>query len=235
MTININSREYWEQRFSTGDWEGKNGRTQTRNFALGQIPHLGLPPDFKGTLLDFGCGLGDAMPVYRGHFPNARLLGMDVSAAAVEKCRQRYGQMAEFRQGGVDQVPPGLDVIIASNVLEHLDGDVEVVRTLREKCRDLFVVVPYREQPLYPEHVRAYDRGRFAAAGPCRTTVFACCGWSVYGWERWYRIYFLNLFRWLAGRPLRRRPLQILFHFKGSAAAGSGGGCPPGPAGARLS
>ena len=222
MAININSREYWEQRFSTGDWEGKSGRDQTRHFALGQIPHLGLPRDFKGTLLDFGCGLGDAMPVYREQYPHARLMGVDVSAAAVEKCRQRYGHIAEFRQGRADQVPLGLDVIIASNVLEHVDDDIEVVRTLRGKCRDLFVVVPYREQPLYPEHVRAYARDRFAPEEPCETTVFACRGWTVTGRELWYRIRFLNLFRWLAGRPLHHRPLQIMFHFKGAAAAPGG-------------
>ena len=222
MTATLNSREYWEQRYSTGDWEDKNGRTQTRSFALGQVSRLNLPREFAGSLLDFGCGLGDAMPVYREHFPKARLMGMDLSAAAVEKCRQHYGHLADFRQGGVDQVPDNLDVIITSNVLEHLDDDVAVVRRLREKCRDLFVVVPYREAPLYAEHVRAYERDRFAAVGPCRTRVFACRGWSLMGRTLWYRIYFLNVFRWLAGRPLRRNPLQILFHFKGSAASGPG-------------
>lgn len=217
MAENINSQAYWDHRFASGDWEEKQGRWQTQCFARGQILHLKIARDFDGTILDFGCGLGDAIPVYREHFPKARLMGLDISSAAIEQCRRRHGTVAEFHQGGPGDIPPGVDVIIASNVLEHLDSEMEVVRRLMRKCADLYVVVPYREHPLHVEHVRAYDKEHFAALEPCERKIFACRGWSVSGRELWYRIYFLNLFRLLANRPLRNRPLQILFHFKGMA------------------
>lgn len=218
MAENVNTKAYWDNRFASGDWEEKSGRWQTQSFAKGQIRHLAIPRDFAGTILDFGCGLGDALPVYRQHFQKARLMGMDISSQAVELCRKKYGQWASFVQGTADDVPAGIDVIIASNVLEHLDEDVEVARTLRGKCADLYVVVPYREAPLFGEHVHSYDRNHFSALGPCTHKVFPCRGWSSYGRERWMQIYFKNVFRYLLRRPLRRRNLQILFHFKGSGA-----------------
>ena len=218
MAENVNTKAYWDNRFASGDWEEKNGCWQTQSFARGQIPHLNIPRDFAGTILDFGCGLGDALPVYRQHFQKARLMGMDISSQAVELCRKKYGQWASFFQGTADDVPAGVDVIIASNVLEHLDEDIEVARILRGKCADLYIVVPYREAPLFGEHVHSYDRNHFSALGPCTQKVFACRGWSSYGRERWLQIYFKNVFRYLLCRPLRRRNLQILFHFKGSGA-----------------
>ncbi|MDX8412753.1 MAG: hypothetical protein R8J85_01570 [Mariprofundales bacterium] len=77
MDENINTKAYWDDRFSSGDWEEKRGRWQTESFAKGQIEHLKISSDFKGTILDFGCGLGDAMPIYRQSFPLAKLIGMD--------------------------------------------------------------------------------------------------------------------------------------------------------------
>lgn len=218
MGENVNSKGYWDHRFASGDWEKKNGRWQTQSFARGQVSHLNLSRDFAGTILDFGCGLGDAIPVYREHFPKARLMGMDISSQAVELCRKKYGHWAVFFQGKAEDVPAGVEVIIASNVLEHLDDDIAVARILREKCADLYVVVPYRESPLFGEHIHSYDRNHFAPLGPCAVKVFPCRGWSAYGRERWIRIHFKNIFRYLLRRPLRYRNLQILFHFKGSMA-----------------
>lgn len=218
MAPNVNTQAYWNQRFASGDWEEKQGRWQTRCFAKGQLPHLKIEKGFAGTLLDFGCGLGDAMPVYREQYPQANLVGIDISSAAVEKCRKMYGALAEFRQGGVEAIPDGVDVIIASNVLEHLDDDLAVVRTLLAKCSALYVVVPYREQPLFGEHVRSYDKNRFSAFAPCERRVFACRGWSAYGRELWVHTYAKNVFRFLRGRPLRRRNRQILFRFMGERA-----------------
>ena len=209
---NINTREYWEGRFSSGDWENAQGRTQTRDFAEALVPHLGLDEGFRGTLLDFGCGLGDALPVYRRYFPQAKFLGMDVSEHAVRKCRQRYGDIAQFMQGEAAQAPEA-DIIVTSNVLEHLDDDIGVARTLLAKCQRLFVVVPYREWPLDAEHVRSYDDASFSALRPVGRAVFPSRSWSEFGVRLVRRIYLKNMLRVLAGRRPHRRRLQIMYRF----------------------
>jgi len=211
--VNINTKEYWERRFATGDWEAKLGRNQTRLFAQSQVRYLKIPSDFPGTILDFGCGLGDAMPVYRATYTFASLIGMDISEAAIAECRNKYGNIAQFVRGTYTDVP-NVDVIIASNVFEHLSDDVEMAGHLLTKCHDLYVVTPYRETLCVgTEHVNSYDEDHYRTLGPYEHTVFASRGWSQYGWNLWVHTYLKNTLRPLLGKRIARRRKQIMFHF----------------------
>jgi SAM-dependent methyltransferase len=216
MRENINTRSYWEQRFSSGDWEVKQGRWQTENFARGQIPHLQIADNFEGTLLDFGCGLGDAMPIYKENFPKAKLVGIDISQSAIDICREKYGSIASFMQGDYDSVP-NVDIIIASNVFEHLADDRKVAKRFLSKCKSLYIVVPYKEWPLCSEHVNTYDEHYFLELGKYDYKVFPCAGWTHYGIKGlWYHIYFKNIFRFLLRKPLGHRNMQIIFRLSDS-------------------
>lgn len=212
---NINTPEYWDQRFGSGDWENKGGREQTAGFVLSFVGHLRIPRNFNGLLLDFGCGLGDALPVLHEHFPQARLMGLDVSSAAVERCHATYGHLACFVVGDAASAPRA-DIILASNVLEHLSGDEEAAALLLRKCRELYVIVPYREKLVEGgEHVNRYDEQSFARLGVAECTVFAARGWSQFGWERWVDLYAKNLLRPLLGKPTVKRRLQIIYRLVG--------------------
>ncbi len=167
-------------------------------------------------MLDFGCGEGDAFPIYRRRYPRAKLLGVDFSSAAVDRCHGKYGHLAEFLCGDHLTVPP-VDVIVASNVLEHVDDDLAVARTLLAKCSLLFVVVPYREQRLIEEHLRSYDLRSFEELRPTRVEVFASKGWSQFGLRPlWWEIRTKNILRPWFGRTQVVRRLQALYQFQGS-------------------
>lgn len=216
MSTNINTRNYWEERFSSGDWESKKGRWQTENFARGQVRLIDIGRDFSGTILDFGCGLGDAIPIYKENFPQATLQGIDISQNAVDSCRKEFGSIAEFVQGD-HTVVPEVDVIIASNVLEHLTNDMEIAKLLLSKCRILFIIVPYRQFPLCLEHVNRYDENSFKSLDECNHSIFPCVGWTQFGLkDLWYQVYFKNIFRLLLGRTTSRRDMQIIFKIKNS-------------------
>lgn len=216
---NINSQKSWDFRFQSGEWEAIGGCNQTREFAKAQCRQFTIAHSFSGTFLDFGCGLGDAFPIYRRHLPMARLMGVDFSESAVEKCRERYGSFADFVCSDHHGCPTA-DVIVTSNVLEHLENDQEVARTILSKCRELYIVVPYREQYLIDEHLRAYDKRSFDALSPVRIKVFATKGWSQYGLrKRWWEFHFKNLLRPAFGKPHLRRRMQVLYHFRNSDAA----------------
>ena len=213
MKPNINTQEYWDHRFSSGDWEDRRGRWQTESFARAQIPHLGIARDFAGTIVDFGCGLGDAIPVYREFFPKAILTGVDISGEAIKQCRQKYGRTASFAQGDYLAVPEA-DIIIASNVFEHLPNDRLIARHLISRCSSLYIIVPYRERPLDPEHINRYGRDYFHEIGGYDWRVFTCPGWSQYGRRLIIDVYLKNIGRLFLGRPIRRRGKQILFRFR---------------------
>jgi SAM-dependent methyltransferase len=209
---NINTEEYWDKRFDTGDWENNGGRHQTRQFAISQVPFFDIPKNYLGTILDFGCGLGDALPIYKKTFPNAKLVGIDISEKAINKCKETYGQLGEFICGNHNDVPQ-VDVIIASNVFEHLDDDKMLAKSLLTKCQLLYIIVPYNEQiPLSPEHIRVYDEKYFNEFKIEKYYVFKSKGWSEIGIRiLFYEIYFKNIFRKVFGKKMRYQRKQIIF------------------------
>lgn len=206
---NINTVDYWDTRFGTGDWAKKGGFTQTRMFAEAQLPFLHIPSDFKGRICDFGCGAGDAFPLYHQAWPQAKLLGVDFSAAAIQLCAERYGHLAKFVCGNISAVPD-VDIIICSNVLKHLDDDSDVVAQLIKKCKTLYVIVPYKEHPLSSEHIRSYDDNSFSEFAVGRKVIFKSRGWTEFGIRSITGIYMENISRYFKKQPVRRRRLQIL-------------------------
>lgn len=215
--MQTNSLQYWNARFASGDWAAVGGPAQTREFAEAQVKYFGIGRDFSGSLLDFGCGQGDAFPIYRRSYPRATLIGADFSTAAIERCVEKYGELAKFVWSDHESCPSA-DVIVVSNVLEHLQNDIEVARSLLSKCGDLYVIVPYQEQYLIDEHVRRYTKSHFDTLRPKHIKVFASRGWSQYGLRAvWWEIRLKNLIRPLVGKLTLRRRLQVMFHFSTSA------------------
>jgi SAM-dependent methyltransferase len=208
---NINTREFWEDRFQGVDEKARKREEQTRLFAESQITVLDIPGDFDGTILDFGCALGDAMPIYSRAFPRARLIGVDISANAISRCEQKFGNIAKFINGDHHSVPD-VDIIISSNVFEHLSDDRDIAKSLLRKCRTLYIVVPYKEQ-IVPndEHVNSYDENYFQSIAPSETRVFLSKGWTQYGLKLLYEIHLKNVVKFLIGKERRRRSKQIIF------------------------
>lgn len=210
---NINTKSYWDKRFLTGDWEHKRGRDQTRKFAISQIKYLDISKDFTGTILDFGCGLGDSFPIYKKAFPKAKLIGLDISEEAIKKCQDTYGHLAEFISGDYNNVPE-VDIIIASNVFEHLSNDKFTAEVLMKKSRQLNIIVPYNEQLLPDsEHINSYNISYFNNIGRYKYKIFSCKGWSQYGINLIYHLFLKNLLRPLFGKPMIERAKQIIYIF----------------------
>ena len=214
MIKNINTKSYWDNRFASGDLENKNGRLQTRLFAESQVEHLNLSKDFEGTILDFGCGLGDAMPVYLKHFPKSKLIGIDHSAAAIDLCLKNYKDISSFICGNLDDIP-NVDVIIASNVMEHISDDKKIISKMLSKCCELYIIVPYKENPLCSEHINYYDKNYYDQFKPSEVKVFYSKGWTEYGYNLFINVYLKNILRPVFGKPFSSRRKQIMFHIKG--------------------
>ncbi|MFN0159029.1 MAG: class I SAM-dependent methyltransferase [Bacteroidota bacterium] len=143
---NLNTREVWEKEFEAdGFWEKTSGREQTRMFAKRFHRHIKVPLDGKFSILDVGCAVGDALPVWRKHYPMAELHGMDVSQRAIERATKEYGSIARFQQGGFNDITGHFDVMYCCNVLEHFENHVEIARTLLQHCSILYIMTPYAE------------------------------------------------------------------------------------------
>lgn len=78
-----------------------------------------LPRDFRGTVLDFGCGVGLLAGFLKQHLPGARVDGYDVSRQSIGHVDPELTREGTFtsdygRLGGT------YDLVVVANVLHHI-------------------------------------------------------------------------------------------------------------------
>jgi SAM-dependent methyltransferase len=140
--LGVNSQSYWDYRFRT-DWVSNGGRLQTSLFATGfALLDLKFEPSPE-SILDFGCGLGDAAPVLAMRFPRAKLFMHDLSKEAGEVARASNAAIAELLEQ-----PDGrkFDLVYCSNVVEHMTDPPALCRLLLSLAkRHVVIQAPYKE------------------------------------------------------------------------------------------
>lgn len=72
-------------------------------------------------ILDFGCGTGSAAPFFRKHFPDAQLVGTDVSARSIEEARRHHAASgAHFDLHPGYRPDPPFDLVFCNGVFHHI-------------------------------------------------------------------------------------------------------------------
>jgi SAM-dependent methyltransferase len=122
----------------------------------------GVP--YPARILDAGCGTGRNL-VELSSLGSAA--GVDPAAEAVEACRERG---LDVRQATLDRLPfddGSFDLLLATDVLEHVDDDGAALRELRRVAAPgalLLVTVPAHPR-LWSEHdVALHHRRRYRRA-----------------------------------------------------------------------
>jgi SAM-dependent methyltransferase len=114
---------------------------------------LGLAPR---RVLDFGCGIGNSAPHLREAFPQASIIGVDVSEKSLAVARARFPGAAEFVAYDPKGAPPapaeGYDLIFSSCVFHHIDrGEhVAIFHGLRSRLAPGGVMAIFEHNPLNP-------------------------------------------------------------------------------------
>lgn len=93
-----------------------------------------LPSDWSGNLLDFGCNDGEQLEIYR-QTNQFELYGLDINPSAVA-IAQRKG--FKVHCGDLKDAPWGdhfFDVIVLSQVIEHLPDPIEALIEIRQKLK----------------------------------------------------------------------------------------------------
>ena len=158
--MEINSSEYWENRFGT-NWEECGGRSQTAFFA--QMLLDGLPAavrdeirDAHMSIADFGCALGECAALFKAEFPESRVSGLDFSSRAVTDAKALHPECEFARLDILADVYP-CDVAICSNVLEHFpDPRVPFGRLLKMARKYVLIMVPMEDNDGIAEHVSRF-------------------------------------------------------------------------------
>ena len=118
--------------------------------------------------LDLGCGVGSNLPVLARHCEE--VLGIDASADAVGWCRRsERGPVQLGDLQGLELPDDSADLVVCTDVLEHLDDDRRGVQELRRVLRPgglAVITVPahdylWNENDDLSEHRRRYTRESF--------------------------------------------------------------------------
>jgi SAM-dependent methyltransferase len=122
-------------------------------------------------VLDYGCGTGDNLTtVLAARFPQIQFVGVDSDAASIAYARRSCGlRNLEFRlYPGEFAFEEDFDVIVASEVLEHVDEPDKFLTTLRGSLTPggaLLITVPNGYGP--------YELGSLAATFLQLTGLYA--------------------------------------------------------------
>lgn len=110
------------------------------------------------ALVDIGCGVGDLLEEIRALRPQVRLAGCDFSSKAIQAARLRMPDgtfSIQTIETEVDYPDNSFDVVLCTDVLEHLDYPKRVIGELLRICRPggfVALVVPDGDVDLFLGH-----------------------------------------------------------------------------------
>jgi SAM-dependent methyltransferase len=165
-------------------------------------------------ILDVGCGTGANLKMLAAH---GKAEGVDISAQAVDFCRQRG--LDSVQLGAIEQLPyadGAFDLVTALDVIEHLDDDIaglrEIRRVLRRDGRVLLFVPAFMFLWGVQDDVSNHRR-RYTLAS--LLTAVEAAGFSV-EWASYANISFFlpvlvvrSVMRWLGLRAATEYGINI--------------------------
>jgi len=226
----LETEEQWNAFFSEGGlWEINDGPLHTRLYAQAFCKQTSIKLETAQSLLDSSCALGDTLPVFQKHFPEACLFGCDFSKVAIKRCRARFPDMGSFFVSDIGTIAGTYDVIYSCSTLEHFVTYKEKARSLLQHCKYLCILVPYNEkrngQDLKYEtgfdHVVTFRENSFdfllhegLATRIHRPKTFTVPGAWAWTFKDWIIQNSKNIVRPLLNRRIVRNRRSILFEIE---------------------
>ena len=162
----INSQEYWDQRFRSGDWRENKGTEQTLfhyKTLLKYMPEWLKKEisDNKMSICDLGCGTGEGVNLFKRYFKESKVTGVDFSDYAIKEAKRRYSDSL-FVCSDIIDFEKHYDVIISSHTLEHFKNSYDVFSNIINLADNYFIlIIPFQEEELFKEHLNSFDYNFF--------------------------------------------------------------------------
>ncbi|SHM75969.1 Glycosyltransferase involved in cell wall bisynthesis [Anaerosporobacter mobilis DSM 15930] len=156
MNSKINSKEYWNNRFETNDWDINMGREQSTYFyeLMTDLLPEWLKLEIKQqdySIIDMGCAEGQGVPILSQYF-GKKIVGVDFSNNAIQIARNLYPDY-EFEVGDINEREDLVDITIMSNILEHFHQPFDTLKKVSKYTKEFILVqIPFMETNLMPEH-----------------------------------------------------------------------------------
>lgn len=141
------------------------------------------------SILDAGCGEGFGTGFIAERMPTARIEGIDVSAGAIAYAEQHFGERVSYRVGSVYELPyedDSFDLVLCSEVLEHLDRPEDAVREItRVARRHVLLTVPLEP---YFDALNRVGRAVGVGGDPGHVNFWTRRGWTEFVGRQFGRV-----------------------------------------------
>lgn len=156
--MNINTKEYWDNRFKSKNWEYSQGIEQSNMFADMIIRNINQRVLYEtNSALDVGCGLGQFCKKWSEATGTEDVEGYDFS----EECCIRAKELNPSFDFLFEFPKRDYDAVFSSNVFEHVDDFWPLLNRMFN-CAEKFIVllVPFNSF-IGGEHVRTFSGSEF--------------------------------------------------------------------------
>jgi SAM-dependent methyltransferase len=115
----------------------------------------------RGSVLDFGSGIGNSVPFFRKHMADSRITCADVSSRSIEIAQTRFPGDEKYIQ--IEKAIPlqsdSQDVVFTACVFHHIPPDEHVhwLTELRRVTKPGGILAIYEHNPLNPLTVHAVN------------------------------------------------------------------------------
>lgn len=127
-----------------------------RNLSMNLIQKMVLNKDTNKKTIDIGCGIGWFTDML--YFNISRnIRGIDFSKLAIQFHAKRMYPAINFEIADIYEYDySDYQVAILTEVLEHIDKDIELLTRLPKDCI-IYATVPFEKERMDITHVREYD------------------------------------------------------------------------------
>lgn len=169
------------------------------------------------SLVDFGCGVGNAAQALLDLYPNSTLVGIDCSRESLAEANRRYshGNLCDRLSWSedTDSLPDSsVDLVYTSGVMHHIppaDRNIELSR-LRSKLRPGGLMAVFENNPWNPGTRWVMSRIPFDQDAVCLSSLECARRLKTCGFEVLDKRYLFFFPRWLAIlRPIERQLSRI--------------------------
>lgn len=171
-----NSRDDWDQHWSNYTVAATSNPAQ--HFRFKRICHMINELTMYGTepkLVDVGCGNGDFLHYLTQESPEVRCMGIEPSRSGSEIASRKLGEgkvrkLDLIKAGAEDTKDINADIVVCTEVLEHLDDPALLLSAIRTKIMlpgsRIVISVPGGPRSAYDRHIghrRHFSRSRLYA------------------------------------------------------------------------
>ncbi len=117
-------------------------------------------------ICDFGSGIGNSIPFFRAHFPDASLTSADVSERSLALSKERYPDFKNYlliKDDRVPSEPDAFDIVFSACVFHHIaqEEHAQWLRELHRITRQGGLIAIFEHNPLNPLTVHAVNTCAF--------------------------------------------------------------------------